>query len=176
MILFYFAFIKLPQIAPIWVPHKHRKSCNQNPRKQKRKTKPTKKPPHSIIDGNASCQTRGSEDPKQKQNQVHTRIVEAGKKNTCKKRDIKLRQQQQPKIRKKDEQTSKQTKTTKQKRREVISIIIMIIPSAATVATTEVDEVGNLLLLCSMLSRMAVLQFPQRILLRTDGMIVFACF
>jgi hypothetical protein len=50
--------------------------------------------------------------------------------------------------------------------------MIMIIPSAATVATTEVDEVGNILFLCSMLSRMAVLQFPQRILLRTDGMIV----
>jgi hypothetical protein len=53
-------------------------------------------------------------------------------------------------------------------------MIMIIIPSAATVATTEVDEVGNLLLLCSMLSRMAVLatQFPQRILLRTDGMTV----
>jgi hypothetical protein len=36
-------------------------------------------------------------------------------------------------------------------------MIMIIIPSAATVATTEVDEVGNLLLLCSMLSRMAVL-------------------
>jgi hypothetical protein len=77
---FFFAFIKLPQIAPIWMPHKHRKSCNQNPRKQKRKTKPQKKPPHSIIDGNASSQTRGSEDPTQKQNQVHTRIVEPAKK------------------------------------------------------------------------------------------------
>jgi hypothetical protein len=80
---------------------------------------------------------------------------------------------------KKEKMTSKQAnKQRQQNRREEkwylisIIVIIIIIPSAATVATTEVDEVGNLLLLCSMLSRMAVLQFPQRILLRTDGMIV----
>jgi hypothetical protein len=82
MVFFFGAFIKLPQIAPIWMPHKHRKSYNQNPRKKKAKRK---KNPHSIIDGNASCQTRGSEDPKRKQNQVHNRIVEPGNKNLQKK-------------------------------------------------------------------------------------------
>jgi hypothetical protein len=107
------------------MPHKHRKNCNQNPQKEKAK-RPKKIPPHSIIDGNASCQTRGSEDPKQKQKQVHTRIVEPGKNKPAKKGIVswdnnkQQQQQQQPKKGKKDEQTSKQTKTTKQKRREVV--------------------------------------------------------
>jgi hypothetical protein len=105
------------------VPHKHRKNCNQNPRKKKRKDQ-KKTPAFYIIDGNASCQTRGSEDPKQKQKQVHTRIVEPGKNKPAKKGivswDNNKQQHQQPKKRKKDEQTSKQTKTTKQKRREVV--------------------------------------------------------
>jgi hypothetical protein len=101
--------------------------------------------------------------------------VEPGKKKPAKKGIISWANNP-----KKEKKTSKQAnKQRQQNRREekwylisIIVIIIIIIPSAATVATTEVDEVGNLLLLCSMLSRMAVLQFPQRILLRTDGMIV----
>jgi hypothetical protein len=99
------------------------KTATKTPERKSEKTK-KKTPAFYIIDGNASCQTRGSEDPKQKQKQVHTRIVEPGKKKPAKKGivswDNKQQQQQQPKKRKKDEQTSKQTKTTKQKRREVV--------------------------------------------------------
>jgi len=135
------------------------KTATKTPERKSEKTK-KKTPAFYIIDGNASCQTRGSEDPKQKQKQVDTRIVESGKNKPAKKGIVSWDNNNNNNNPKKEKKRSKQAnKQRQQNRREekwyLISIIMImiIIPSAATVATTEVDEVGNLLLLCSMLSK-----------------------